>query len=296
MEWMNQTVELDIGETISYFDTKTDGKTLLFIHGNLVGGYIYKGIEDYFPDDYRIIVLSLPGFGKSSYNRRCRDYETWAEDVISFINALNLKKVHLIGVEGGTAIIQCVAAKAPELVESIHLISPVLPQGRSFHANFGNLESPSIDNPIEFRQHPIYGVPFMKALVEGDRDFFKRILTMTYYYIQKPDKNLLTTELDAIFSNRAYFDALSALAKFNITSEARDEMPGNNLIKSIQAPIFIYYGNLNRYLSSVELNDMMQFYKVPPVLTTYDKSGTLIFHDEPEAFFEDFNKNINSID
>lgn len=295
MEWMNQSVELDTGESISYFDTEGEGDVLLFIHGNLVGGYIFKGIEDYFKEGFRIIVLSLPGFGKSSYFKRRNNYEVWAEDVIAFIDKLNLKRVHLVAIEGGTAIAQLVATQIPDVIESVHLISPISPQGRSFHADFGDLESSIIDQPIEFRQHSIYGVPFMKALVEGDRNFFKRILTMTYYYIKRPQKQLLQTQMDAIFSNRAYFDALSAWAQFNITSLDRGNTSGNNLIETIKVPLFIYHGNLNRYLSFNELEKMMKFYPNPPILKTYPKSGTLIFHDQPEEFFNDFYENINSL-
>lgn len=295
MQWMNRSMELDTGDTVSYFDTETEGDTLLFIHGNLVGGYIYKGIEDHFKDGFRTIVLNLPGFGKSSYSRRRVGYEDWAEDVISFIKKLNLDRVHLVGVEGGSAIAQEVAIQIPDLIQSIHLISPVSPQGRSFNTEFGNSQSPTITQPTEFRQHPFYGLPFMKALVEGDRMFFKRILTMTYYYIHKPTKKFLQTELDAIFSNRAYFDALSALAQFNITSVDREGAPGNNNIEELKLPIFIYYGKLNRYLSLDDLQQSFKYYPKEPVLCTYPKSGTLIFHDQPEEFFSDFYKNIHTL-
>jgi pimeloyl-ACP methyl ester carboxylesterase len=82
--------------------------------------------------DFDCVALDLPGSGFSPPPRRMSGYSVGAlaGTVIRLIEALAVGPVHLFGNSMGGAIALRVAARRPDLVRTLTLISPVLPDRR----------------------------------------------------------------------------------------------------------------------------------------------------------------------
>lgn len=95
---------------------------LLFVHGWSVSTEPYQEFLNALSQRYQIIAPVLPGFWKSSGSQLNWDYNDYANFLISFLNTLNIKKVHLIGNSLGGGINITLAATMPSVVESLILV------------------------------------------------------------------------------------------------------------------------------------------------------------------------------
>ena len=83
--------------TIAY-DQAGDGKmTLLFLHGWCINKEYWSNQVPFFAKNYNVYVMDLPGFGQSTSGRETWTIEEYANDVIGFMNKLDLNNVVLIG-------------------------------------------------------------------------------------------------------------------------------------------------------------------------------------------------------
>lgn len=82
---------------INYFQQGKGDTTLLFLHGWCIDGTYWKNQVDYFSKNYNVYAIDLPGFGKSKAERANWTIEEYANDVIVFIDTMNLKNVVIIG-------------------------------------------------------------------------------------------------------------------------------------------------------------------------------------------------------
>jgi pimeloyl-ACP methyl ester carboxylesterase len=82
---------------INYFHQGQGDTTLLFLHGWCIDATYWKNQVEYFSKNYNVYAIDLPGFGKSKAERINWTIEEYANDVTSFIDTMNLKKVIIIG-------------------------------------------------------------------------------------------------------------------------------------------------------------------------------------------------------
>lgn len=82
---------------INYLQQGQGDLSLLFIHGWCINSNYWNNQMSYFAKTNTVYSLDLPGFGKSSATRECWSIEEYANDIISFIETLDLKNVILIG-------------------------------------------------------------------------------------------------------------------------------------------------------------------------------------------------------
>ena len=96
------------GFKIAYIDENKNGKSgvLLFIHGHPTWSYLWRHLIPFgLQNDYRVISIDLPGFGRSDkpLNKDFYNFNVYRNVILSFINNLNLKNITLLLHEwGGT--------------------------------------------------------------------------------------------------------------------------------------------------------------------------------------------------
>jgi pimeloyl-ACP methyl ester carboxylesterase len=97
--------------------------------------------------DFDCVALDLPGSGFSPPPRRASGYSVaaLAGTVIRLIETLGAGPVHLVGNSMGGAIAISVAARRPDLVRTLTLVSPVLPDRR---INPATIHFPVISLPL----------------------------------------------------------------------------------------------------------------------------------------------------
>lgn len=104
------------GIHIAYQSCGTSDTTLLFVHGWCIDQSYWTSQAEAFCDDYRVVTIDLPGFGKSGKNRNSWTMEDYGKDVAAVINQLDLQNVVLIGHSMGGDVILEAALAEPESV------------------------------------------------------------------------------------------------------------------------------------------------------------------------------------
>lgn len=85
------------GVEIFYTQRGSGPLTLFFVHGWCIDQTYWKEQIDIFSADYQTVAIDLPGFGKSGKDRKLYSIESYAKDVNTVIEKLDLKNVVLIG-------------------------------------------------------------------------------------------------------------------------------------------------------------------------------------------------------
>jgi pimeloyl-ACP methyl ester carboxylesterase len=96
-------------------------EAVLFIHGAGGGQYTWSCQKAYFERRSTPMIVELPGHGASEGQGE-EEIGRYAEHVYSFLNALGLSKVFLVGHSMGGAITQTIALTHPERVKGIILV------------------------------------------------------------------------------------------------------------------------------------------------------------------------------
>ena len=109
---------------ISYWIGKSglsEGReSVLFIHGAGGGQYTWSYQKAFFEKRFNPIIIELPGHGASEGEGE-EEIGRYAEHVYSFLKALALSNVFLVGHSMGGAIVQTLALTHPEAIKGISL-------------------------------------------------------------------------------------------------------------------------------------------------------------------------------
>lgn len=106
-----------------YYESHGKGKeTILFSHGLLWSGEIFKSQVNHLKDTYRVITYDHRGQGRSQVTETGYDMDSLSDDVIKLIERLGLEKVHFVGLSMGGFVGLRVAARRPDMVKSLILM------------------------------------------------------------------------------------------------------------------------------------------------------------------------------
>ena len=95
------------GVRLSFDNTGKGDVSIILVHGWSNTRDIWDDQISYFSENYQVIAVDLPGFGKSGNNRSEWTIESYGEDISAIIQQLDLKKVVLVGFSlGGPIIIE----------------------------------------------------------------------------------------------------------------------------------------------------------------------------------------------
>lgn len=116
------TVDSFDGVSIN-FDNEGDGETaIILVHGWSNTRNIWDAQVSHFSEEYQVIAVDLPGFGKSGNSRSEWTIAAYGEDISTIINQLNLKKVVLVGFSLGAPVVIEAANNAPDRVKGVVLV------------------------------------------------------------------------------------------------------------------------------------------------------------------------------
>jgi pimeloyl-ACP methyl ester carboxylesterase len=113
------------GKQVSYWTGRKGllggRETILFIHGAGGGQYTWGYQKGFFEKEFNPIIIELPGHGESEGDGE-EEIGKYAEHVHSFLKALVLQKVFLVGHSMGGAIVQALTLTHPEVMKGIVLV------------------------------------------------------------------------------------------------------------------------------------------------------------------------------
>jgi len=115
--------ELKNGIRIHYVEKgNTDGLPVIFLHGYPDSWKSFQPVLKELSLAYRAFAIDLRGFGESSRPKNGYSPDDFAEDVIAFLDVLNIKKTSIVGHSMGSFIAQRLAQLFPERVDKLVLI------------------------------------------------------------------------------------------------------------------------------------------------------------------------------
>lgn len=106
-----------------YYKFFGKGKTLVFLHGFLESSKIWNELVINLKNNYQIVVIDLPGHGKSENLQEVNTIDYMAESVISVLDELKIDSVTIIGHSMGGYVACAIADLYPKRLNNIVLVN-----------------------------------------------------------------------------------------------------------------------------------------------------------------------------
>ena len=111
---------LKVDDINIYYEIYGDGKTVIVLHGGGVGTPYEMGkIIDKLRKNYRVVVISTRGHGRSEIGTKPLTYEQKANDIIAVVKKVSDEPVEIIGFSDGAYTAYKIASMYPNNVEKI---------------------------------------------------------------------------------------------------------------------------------------------------------------------------------
>lgn len=101
---------------------KPNSTPILFLHGWGISTEPYQEILKLLAQQHPVLAPDLPSFARSSYPNLIPDYDSYAKFLVSFLEALNLQQVHLVGHSLGGGIAITLSTLVPDRLRSLVLV------------------------------------------------------------------------------------------------------------------------------------------------------------------------------
>ena len=267
-----ETHFMDLNDlTIAYIDEGNADETIILIHGLASNaGFWRYNISD-LSEDYRVIALDLPGYGKSDKGDYPYGMAWYAEVISRFIEAQNLENVTYIGHSMGGQIGITLSLNHPESIDRLVLAAPA------------GIEafSPGSGNWLRgvFTIEGIKNVP-ESAIRENLSLNFYRWNSKWEWMVEERTRMAKSEEMDEF----AYTVIQSIGAML-------DE-PTTQKLSGISHKTLIIYGRYDRLIPNMYLNpgspiDVFEFghQQIPnSSLIQVDKAGHMLQIEKPDSF------------
>ncbi|WPC03615.1 alpha/beta fold hydrolase [Pseudomonas benzenivorans] len=254
MQWLEQWAadlsheRLEVADlSIHYYrGGPPDGETILLIHGFGADKDNWLRFARHLTERYQVIALDLPGFGDSSRPNASYDVGTQTERVASFVQALNIDRLHLVGNSMGGHIAALYAARYPQQVRSLALL-----------ANAG------INAPVKSELIARLERGAANPLVVERSEDFERLLD--FVFVQPPS---LPSPLKRYLAERAIDNSAHYRRIFAQLIERY--VPLEPELPKIQAPTLLLWGARDRVLDVSSIEVMRPLLKRPSVVVMKD--------------------------
>lgn len=169
---------VDVDGINVHYNEAGEGPALVLIHGAGPGAYGWSNYAtnvEALAAHFRVLVIDLPGYGKSDVKPAGSDFPAWwATKLGQFLDALSIDKAHFVGNSLGGMITMRLAMDRPEKVDKMILMGPA-----------GGV-------PI-FTQAPTPGILSIVTFYEGDGPSFEKLKAFADQFTYDP--GLITDEL-----------------------------------------------------------------------------------------------------
>ena len=117
------TAQLKTGIRVRYaFKGDPSGTPMILLHGYGDSWFSFSPILPLLDNKYRVYILDQRGHGDSDRPSGNYALKQFAEDVLAFMDAVNVKQATVVGHSMGSFVAQHVAATAPERVNKLVLV------------------------------------------------------------------------------------------------------------------------------------------------------------------------------
>jgi pimeloyl-ACP methyl ester carboxylesterase len=117
---------IDLGDVHTYYEIVGTGEPLVLLHGGMCTIDTFSGLASELAPSFRVHLPERRGHGRTADVPGPITYENMAADTVSFIEALGIGPVHLVGWSDGAVVGLLVALTRPDLVRSLVAIGNAL--------------------------------------------------------------------------------------------------------------------------------------------------------------------------
>ncbi|MFZ3206855.1 MAG: alpha/beta hydrolase [Pseudomonas sp.] len=248
----------------------SDGETILMVHGFGASKDNWLRFARYFTEGYQVIALDLPGFGDSSKPYASYDVGTQVERLAAFTQALQIKKLHLIGSSMGGHISALYAARYPEQILSVALLG-----------NAG-IDSPQKSELIGRLER---GEP--NPLIVKTPQQFEQLLEFIFVEVPSMPKRLKHYLAERSVANSMHNERIFA----QLVSRY---IPLEPVLPKIQAPTLLLWGAQDRVLHVSSIEVMQPLLQRPSVVIMQD-CGHAPMIERPQETAEHYQAFLDSV-
>jgi pimeloyl-ACP methyl ester carboxylesterase len=134
-----------------YYESFGSGKSLIFLHGSMGTGKVWKPYVPILSNDFNIILPDMRGHGKTENPSKAIDLHSIGDDIVALIDALKLEKPYLCGWSMGGDVSLDVAMRYPDRISGL-IVGGVT--HRISESYFTSLKAMGLEGPgqINFEQ------------------------------------------------------------------------------------------------------------------------------------------------
>jgi 3-oxoadipate enol-lactonase len=200
-------VQVSDDVTLNY-EEKGEGYPLLLIHGLLCDLTCWRYQVDSLARHYRVIMVDLKGFGKSTKPRKEYRVHSHADDLFKLLQHLKITQTHVCGLSMGGMVAEVLAIKFPQVVKGL-----VLADSAAMIADYAVSDRLTLISDHDMNWFADWGTKKILRLASDEAKNHVREM------IRRVDRN-------------DYRLAIISTAGFNIANE----------LKKIQGPVLIIQG------------------------------------------------------
>ncbi|MCL2579808.1 MAG: alpha/beta hydrolase [Oscillospiraceae bacterium] len=238
--------KLTNGETLFCREAGSGEKNLILLHGQLSSSRHMEPLMPLLGDQFHIYNVDMRGFGDSSYHNRFDTLDELSEDIADFCRVMKIKKASFAGWSTGGAVLMTLAANHPDLVENLIMIAAVSYKGwpvPKCDERFQIISGSHFASKAEMAKDPRFVGPILAMLENKNHAAMMERLAYAVFNVSKPSEQEGRELTEALFKQRCCIDIYWALDNFNISTQARDIVPGNGKINAITCPVLWFWGD-----------------------------------------------------
>lgn len=112
------------GKRLYYYaaGTRGTGVPIVLVHGFPTSSRLWHSVARDFPDGHRLVIVDLPGFGRSEADNGPLDCATHAQALRALLDDLRIDRACLVGHGMGGGVVQRLAVDSPERVSHLALL------------------------------------------------------------------------------------------------------------------------------------------------------------------------------
>jgi pimeloyl-ACP methyl ester carboxylesterase len=255
------------GKKIHYIE-KGDGKPVILIHGFLYSTVMWKKSIDAFASKFKTYAIDLWGWGYSErLNATDYSFPSYAQQILHFMDALNIPRASLVGQSMGGGIAIYLAAHHPDRVDKLILVDPA-----------------AIPYPMttigRIYEQPFIG-EFLNA-IPGDALMENNIKTIWFYDGNKAGKEYLRKVIQPLRIQGTSEGLMYILRNVLKPPYVEKEV---NMLAQIHKPILIVHGREDKAVPLDRSEKLSRLWKESK-LVVFEKAG----HSPHEEYPEEFNR------
>ena len=260
-------------EQLAYID-KGQGEVVLMIHGNMSSSVHYLPLIEKLCHKFRCIAPDLRGFGDSTYNNRFSSLEELADDVATFLQALDIPSAYVVGWSTGGGIGLKMCAKYPQMVKKFFSIEGAGLKGYPVYVkhNFKSTGK-AYASKEDMACDPVQVAPMLQVFEKHDTAMMTAIWNNTIYTVNKPTDKDNQLWIDETLKQRNLVDLDWALATFNMSSEFTPYGKGDGTIKDVTCPCAFTMGQNDVVVPNYMVMDNYNALRPNSVLLPYANCG-----------------------